>query len=101
MWRKGARERLVDQEGSTVAAIRILLADDNRSILADLREELSSEFKILGAAENREEAIRAVLQLDPDVLILDITMPVLNGIQVAARLRETQPSYEDPFSYDS
>jgi DNA-binding NarL/FixJ family response regulator len=74
-----------------VAQISVLLADDNGDMLTDLREELGKEFAIAGTAENGEEAIRAVVRSDPDVLVLDIAMPVLNGIQVASRLREIHP----------
>lgn len=69
--------------------ITVLLVDDNAAILSDLREELSKEFSIAGTAENGAEAVRAVLLYDPDVLVLDMTMPVLSGLQVAARVRET------------
>ena len=70
--------------------IQVLLADDNRAMLTDLRDELSREFSIKGAVDNGEEAIREVLRLDPDILVLDITMPDLSGIQVAAHLRDCQ-----------
>ena len=70
--------------------IQVLLADDNRAMLTDLRDELSKEFSIRGAVDNGEEAIREVLRLDPDILVLDITMPDLSGIQVAAHLRDCQ-----------
>jgi DNA-binding NarL/FixJ family response regulator len=71
-----------------VATIRVLLADDNRAMLTDLRDELSKEFVIAGAVDNGEEAIREVARLDPDILVLDITMPGLSGIQVASHLRD-------------
>jgi|SRR6516225_5804100 DNA-binding NarL/FixJ family response regulator len=74
-----------------VATIRIFLVDDNGDMLRDLREELSAEFEIAGTAENGEEAVREVLRLDPDILVLDITMPVMNGLQVASMLRERHP----------
>jgi len=74
--------------GITMATISVLLADDNRAMLTDLREELSKEFSVVGTVENGEEAIREVLRLDPDVLVLDNTMPGLNGIQVASHLRD-------------
>ena len=70
--------------------IQVLLADDNRAMLTDLRDELSKEFSIRGAVDNGEEAIREVLRLDPDILVLDITMPGLSGIQVASHLRDCQ-----------
>jgi len=73
-----------------VPKIQVLLADDNRAMLTDLRDELSREFSIKGAVDNGEEAIREVLRLDPDILVLDITMPDLSGIQVAAHLRDCQ-----------
>ena len=74
-----------------VATIRIFLVDDNGDMLQDLRDELSAEFEIAGTAENGEEAVREVLRLDPDILVLDITMPVMNGLQVASMLRERHP----------
>ena len=74
-----------------MVAIRVLLADDSEALLADLREELSKEFDIVGTAENGEDAVRAVLQLDPDVLVIDIAMPVLNGIQASSRIRKAHP----------
>ena len=74
-----------------MATIRVLLADDSEDILADLREELSKEFDIVGPAGNGEEAVRAVLDLDPDVLVIDIAMPVLNGIQASSRIRKIHP----------
>ena len=68
--------------------ISLVLADDNVAILRDLRDELRDEFAISGAAENGEDATRAVLHLDPDVLVLDITMLILNGLEVASQLRQ-------------
>ena len=73
-----------------MATIRVLLVDDNGEMLTDLRDELSAEFEIAGTADSGEEAIREVLRLDPDVIVLDITMPVMNGLQVASSLRGMQ-----------
>lgn len=66
----------------------MLLADDHEDFLKAVREELSREFEIVGTAENGEVAIDAVRRLDPDVLVIDITMPILNGLQAAAHLRD-------------
>jgi DNA-binding NarL/FixJ family response regulator len=73
-----------------VPRITVLLADDSRAVLTDLRDELSKEFSIAGMVENGEEAVRDVYRLDPDILVLDISMPGLNGIQVAAHLRDAR-----------
>ena len=69
-----------------MAKITVVLADDNAAVLGDLRQELEDEFRIVGTAANGEEAIRQVLRLDPDVLVLDITMPSLTGLEVASCL---------------
>ena len=74
-----------------MAIIRVFLVDDNGDVLTDLRDELSDEFEIAGTAENGEEAVREVLRLDPDVLVLDLNMPVMSGLQVASLLREKHP----------
>jgi DNA-binding NarL/FixJ family response regulator len=93
LWSQNGRanKRCVSHEGTPVATIRILLADDSEAMLADLREELSKEFEIIGTAGNGEEAVQAVLHLDPDVLVIDIAMPVLNGIQASSRIRKIHP----------
>ena len=75
-----------------MAIIRVLLVDDNGEMLTDLRDELSAEFEIAGTAENGEQAVREVFRLEPDIVVLDITMPVMNGLQVASLLREKRPA---------
>ena len=74
-----------------MAIIRVLLVDDNGEMLTDLRDELSAEFEIAGTAENGDQAVREIFRLDPDIVVLDITMPVMNGLQVASLLREKRP----------
>lgn len=74
-----------------MAAISVLLVDDNGAMLTDLGDELGADFEIAGTAENGEEAVRAVVRLDPDVLVLDITMPLMNGLQVAEYVRDKHP----------
>jgi DNA-binding NarL/FixJ family response regulator len=73
-----------------VTRIRVLLADDHEDFLRQLRGELDPEFEVVGTAENGEAAINAIGRLDPDVLVIDISMPILDGLQAAARLRDTQ-----------
>jgi len=71
-----------------VAIIRVVLADDNEALLTEISAMLAEEFEIVGTAEDGEEAISAVQHSDPDVLVLDVSMPKLNGIQVATRLHD-------------
>lgn len=66
----------------------MVLADDSVAMLAELSGKLGEEFEIVGTAVNGEETIRAVQRSDPDVLVLDISMPNLNGLRVASRLHE-------------
>ncbi len=70
-----------------MAKIRVLLADDHVAILARIRRGLGDQFDIVDAVKNGQEAVDAVLRLDPDVLVTDISMPVLDGFQAASRIR--------------
>jgi CheY-like chemotaxis protein len=55
---------------------RIFLADDNGALFAELCHELEEEFEILGTATNGQDAVDAVLRMDPDVIASDISMPM-------------------------
>jgi DNA-binding NarL/FixJ family response regulator len=74
--------------------IRIVLADDHRLVREGLRALLSRDpaFELLGQAEDGLEAIRLVTQLQPDVLVTDLSMPGLNGIEAIRRVRAELPS---------
>ncbi len=67
---------------------RMLLADDHCKIREHIVQLLESEGEVVGTAQNGEEAIEAALCLDPDVIVLDISMPVLNGIETARYLNK-------------
>jgi DNA-binding NarL/FixJ family response regulator len=67
--------------------LRILLVDDNDVILERAAETLSPPFTIVGAVKDGFSAVEAVSRLDPDVLVLDISMPGMTGLEVAGRLR--------------
>jgi len=71
-----------------VPPVRVLLADDHAQLLGELKVQLATVFEVVGAVENGEQAVNAALRLNPDVLVLDISMPVMNGFQAAARLRD-------------
>lgn len=73
--------------------IKVVLADDHRDILisiATLLEKLPN-IHIVGTAENGKKALDLAQSTHPDVIILDIDMPILNGLQVSARLQTTNP----------
>lgn len=73
--------------------IRILLADDHtivRQGLARLLED-QPKFKVVGEAENGKVAVEKALALKPDIIIMDIAMPFLNGIEAAKRIKKNLP----------
>jgi DNA-binding NarL/FixJ family response regulator len=70
-----------------VAKIRVVLADDHQQTIARVRQTLGEEFEVVGAVEDSKQAVSAVLTLNPDVLIIDISMPVLNGLHAAKQLQ--------------
>ena len=66
--------------------IRVLLADDHRMLREGLRRSLTEEgFEIVGEAENGEQAVRMVADLQPDVVLMDVSMPEMDGLE-ATRL---------------
>ena len=71
-----------------MASVRVLLADDHVQLLAELGVQLGGVFEVVGAVENGEQAVAAAIRLNPDVLVLDISMPIMNGFEAAARLRD-------------
>jgi two-component system, NarL family, response regulator NreC len=67
---------------------RVLLVDDHRMFLEGLCSILSRHFEVVGTAANGEEALAAARQLQPDVIVMDLSMPVLNGMEATRKLRE-------------
>ena len=67
---------------------RILIADDNSAVVERVWSLLEANFEVVGTASNGEELVAEALRLQPDVIVLDITMPILNGIEAAQELRE-------------
>jgi DNA-binding NarL/FixJ family response regulator len=73
-----------------VAKIRVVLADDYQQMIATVCHTLGDEFEVVGTAENGKQAVDAVLRLSPDALIIDISMPVLNGLEAAKQLQTSE-----------
>lgn len=65
---------------------RVLLADDHRMVAEGLKSLLSDEFELVGVVEDGRALIEAAQKLRPDVIVADITMPHLNGIDALVRL---------------
>jgi DNA-binding NarL/FixJ family response regulator len=74
--------------GTASAGPRVVLADDQPEMLQAIAFTLRDDCDVVGAAENGRRAIELATTLSPDVLVLDICMPVVNGIEAASRLKE-------------
>lgn len=74
--------------------IRVLIAEDHSMVRAGIRAllEKAGDVHVLGEAANGQEAIEMARELNPDVLIMDIMMPRMNGIQAAENIREMKLS---------
>ena len=73
---------------------RVLIVDDHAVVRAGLRLLLDGnpKWEVCGEAEDGEQALREVARLAPDVVILDLTMPMMNGFQAAQDIRQIAPS---------
>jgi len=66
---------------------RLIIADDHVMFAQGLESLLHDEFELLGTAGNGEELVEATLRLEPDVILVDISMPVLNGFDAVRRIK--------------
>jgi hemolysin D len=73
--------------------IRIVIADDQQSIRSALQSQLKpfADIEIVGIAENGRKAVEQTAQWQPDVLLLDLEMPVLDGLDAAHEIKERSP----------
>ena len=69
-------------------SIRLLLADDHTMLREALRRAMeAAELTVVGEAADGDEAVRLTHELHPDVVLMDVSMPVLDGLQAVAKLR--------------
>jgi CheY-like chemotaxis protein len=74
---------------TTLSKPRVLLVDDNAAMLARAAAVLTPGCDVLRAVNDGQAALAAALELRPDVIVLDISMPGMTGLEVAARLRQS------------
>ncbi len=80
--------------GGANMSITVFLADDHRMVREGFRLllETQSDIKVIGEAGNGREAVRQAIKLAPDVILMDIAMPELNGIEATKQIIEARPS---------
>jgi DNA-binding NarL/FixJ family response regulator len=67
----------------------VLLADDHRGLLEVVRNLLKTEVEVVGCVDNGESLLEAAMELHPDVIVTDISMPKLNGLAAVDQLRKS------------
>jgi chemotaxis response regulator CheB len=74
--------------------VGILIVDDNAAIRSLLRDALQREvgWRVCGEAENGQDAVEKAKRLRPDVIVLDLSMPVMNGLEAGRTLTEALPA---------
>lgn len=80
-------------QADTPKSLTILVVDDNESVRRKVCERLTSHagFEVICEAVNGLEGVRNAEELQPDIVVLDISMPVFGGIEAAARIRRVAP----------
>ena len=72
--------------------VRVLLVDDHELVRRGLKEVLrDTRFAVCGEAENGEQGVEQTLKLKPALVLLDMSMPVMTGLQAAKRIRKLAP----------
>jgi PAS domain S-box-containing protein len=92
-----SRDTLHDHHHSTLqknAVIRVLLADDHAMVRQGLRSVLDAyaDVEVVGVASDGEEALRLAQSLQPEIVVMDVNMPGVDGIEATRQLRQEQPT---------
>jgi DNA-binding NarL/FixJ family response regulator len=78
-------------EDQSMSRPRLLIADDHESMRYMFKLLAEAECEVVGEAENGQEAVEAAERLSPDLLLMDVSMPVMGGFEAARLLRERLP----------
>lgn len=73
---------------STMRRMRVFLADDHQAVLQATATLLGTTYEIVGTAMDGQSLVEGALRLEPDLIIVDISMPVMSGIEAVRRLRQ-------------
>lgn len=74
-----------------MSKVRVLLADDHKIVLEGLRSLLEPEFELVGTVEDGRALVALAKKLRPDVIVVDISMPLLNGIEAVGQIKKKDP----------
>ena len=85
----GPETKVLDKKDGVMTVPRILLADDQEEMLRTIVLMLQDEFQIVGTAEDGLSVVELTRRLAPDVIILDISMPIVDGLEAAWRVRDS------------
>ena len=88
---KGSSEQCITADGLPAREKTILLADDNPYILETIAARLRDNGNEVITATNGQEAVDEGTRIDPDLAILDVSMPVMNGLEAAEQLHKNLP----------
>jgi two-component system response regulator NreC len=83
----------MNREGNPLNKLRVLLADDHAVIREGLKSLVNAQpdMHVVGEAENGRVALQRASEVQPDVVVMDVSMPELNGIEATGRLKQTSP----------
>ncbi|HEX8879205.1 MAG TPA: response regulator transcription factor, partial [Candidatus Acidoferrum sp.] len=75
-----------------MASPRVMLADDHTILVEAFRKLLEPQYEVVGTVADGRALVETAPQLKPDVIVVDIAMPLMNGLEAGLRLRESMPT---------